>query len=106
MGVKYFTDQGPDGCSLGKSTSDLVSLYGVTPITQRTSASQALVATTAIAALDTTLPTSTAPYGYSSTVAAAILSTVNTLSVRAAALTVLANEIQASLVVLGAIKGS
>jgi hypothetical protein len=35
------SDKNPDGTSLGQSTTDLVSLYGVTPIVQRSSSLQA-----------------------------------------------------------------
>jgi hypothetical protein len=39
--VKYLSDKGPDGCSLGQSTADLISLYGGTPVSQRAAAVQA-----------------------------------------------------------------
>lgn len=32
--VKYFGNKDSDGVSLGQSTSDLVSLYGITPVAQ------------------------------------------------------------------------
>lgn len=38
---KQLSDKNPDGTSLGQSTTDLVSLYGVTPIVQRSGAAQA-----------------------------------------------------------------
>jgi hypothetical protein len=38
---KHLSDQNPDGTSLGTTTSDKVSLYGVTPIVQRSGAAQA-----------------------------------------------------------------
>lgn len=38
---KQLSDGNPDGVSLGQSTADLISLYGVTPISQRASAFQA-----------------------------------------------------------------
>lgn len=41
MAVRHFSDKNPDGNSFGQSTSDLVSLYGVTPISQRASSIQA-----------------------------------------------------------------
>lgn len=37
MAVNYLGDNGPDGMSLGTSATELVSLYGVTPVAQRTS---------------------------------------------------------------------
>lgn len=75
----------PDGKTLGNSVSDPISLYGATPIVQRTSASQAAVVTTA--------PTNSSPYGFST-------------SAQAAAIVTLVNELRAALVALGAIKGS
>jgi hypothetical protein len=38
---RQLSDRNPDGTSLGFATSDLVSLYGVTPISQRAGAAQA-----------------------------------------------------------------
>lgn len=32
MGVKELSDKGPDGTRLGQSSSDLVGLYGATPV--------------------------------------------------------------------------
>lgn len=42
MGIKYLSDGGPDGTSLGQDTSDLIALYGGTPASQRAAAVQAL----------------------------------------------------------------
>ncbi len=42
MGVKYLSDKGPDGSSLGQSTADLIALYGGTPVSQRAAGVQAL----------------------------------------------------------------
>jgi hypothetical protein len=42
MATKQLSDAGPDGTKLGQSTADLVSLYGVTPVSQRAGAVQAL----------------------------------------------------------------
>jgi len=39
--IKYLSDGGPDGASLGQSTSDLIALYGGTPVSQRAAAIQA-----------------------------------------------------------------
>lgn len=99
-------DGNPDGASLGGATTDKVSLYGVTPIAQRSSSAQAAVATTAITAPATTGSTSTTPYGYTSTQADAITVAVSSLVTRVAAQTTLVNELRAALVALGAIKGS
>ena len=82
---KQLSDANPDGTSLGQSITDKVSLYGVTPIAQRTSANQATVTTTAA--------TTTTPWGYAT-------------STQANAIVTLVNELQAALVALGAIKGS
>lgn len=38
---KQLSDKNPDGVSLGQSTADLISLYGVTPVSQRASSNQA-----------------------------------------------------------------
>ena len=39
---KQLSDAGSDGTTLGQSTSDLIALYGKTPISQRGNAVQAL----------------------------------------------------------------
>ena len=46
MSVNYLSMVNADGTSLGQSTTELISLYGVTPIAQRTNAAQAAVTTT------------------------------------------------------------
>lgn len=38
MAVVQLSDGNDDGCSLGQSASDKVSLYGVTPVVQRATA--------------------------------------------------------------------
>jgi hypothetical protein len=38
---KQLSDGNPDGVSLGQSTADLISMYGVTPVSQRASSIQA-----------------------------------------------------------------
>lgn len=89
MGVKYLDNGNDDGTSLGQSTSEKVSLYGVTPVVQPSSASQAAVTATALGTIDFT----------SATEAATVVAAVNELKV-------LANQIRSDLVNLGAIKGS
>jgi len=37
MATKQLSDGGPDGTKMGQSAADKVSLYGVTPIVQRSS---------------------------------------------------------------------
>lgn len=39
---KQLSDANPGGTGLGQSTTDLISLYGVTPVSQRSNAVQAL----------------------------------------------------------------
>lgn len=89
MAVKQLSDGGTDGASLGQSVSDKVSLYGVTPVVQPSSASQAAVTATALGTIDFT----------SATEAATVVAAVNELKV-------LANALRSGLVDLGAIKGA
>ena len=42
MAVKQLSDKDPEGTTLGQSTADLISLYGVTPASQRAAGVQAL----------------------------------------------------------------
>lgn len=57
MAVDHLSKGGPDGTTLGQSTTDKVSLYGVTPIAQRSGAAQATsaVGTASSTAVDTAL---------------------------------------------------
>ena len=41
MAVRQLSDGAPDGQSLGQSTADKVTLYGVAPVAQRAGAAQA-----------------------------------------------------------------
>jgi hypothetical protein len=55
MAAEELTKATPDGAHLGQSTTDKVSLYGVTPIVQRSGAAQAtsLLSTASSTAIDT-----------------------------------------------------
>lgn len=55
MPMKHLSDLGPDGTTLGQSTADLISFYGVTPIAQRALAAQntTLLSTASSTAIDT-----------------------------------------------------
>lgn len=75
----------PDGYYVGKAATDYISHYGVTPVVQPSSASQAAVATTAA--------TTTTPWGF-------------TTSTQANAIVTLVNQIRSDLVTLGLLKGS
>lgn len=85
MTLKYYGDLNPDGVSLGQTAADLVSLHGATPVAQRAGAAQAAVATTG--------STVTTPYGY-------------TTAAQADAIVTLLNEIRATLVAKGIMKGA
>lgn len=73
------------GMRIGRSAADKLSFHGATPVAQRAGSAQAAVATTA--------PTNTTPYGYST-------------SAQAAAIVTLVNELRAACVEKGIIKGS
>lgn len=83
MAVFYVGNNNPDGASFGKATTEKISFYGVTPVVQPSSASQA-----AVAATTTTTATTTA------------------LQTDLDALRVLTNQLRSELVSLGLIKGS
>lgn len=83
--TKTNTPKTGDGYEVGQSATDLVGMHGATPVIQRTNSAQAAVATTA--------PTNSSPYGFST-------------SAQAAALIALVNELRAALVEKGFIKGS
>lgn len=75
-GVEFLSDRGSDGTSLGNAATDLVSVYGETPVVQADN----------ISAAGTTVSVSTAvgavtSWGYSgSTQANAIISNLNSLN--------------------------
>jgi hypothetical protein len=83
MPIRQLSDGNPDGTVLGQSAGDLIAFYSAAPVPQRSGAAQAAVPTTA--------PTNSTPYGFSQPQAAAILT--------------LLNEIRATLVGLGLMKG-
>ncbi len=85
MAVENLSKLNADGTTLGQSTTDKVSLYGVTPIVQRSGAAQAAVTTTG--------STSSTPYGFST-------------AAQADAIVTLVNELRAWAVAFGGIKGS
>lgn len=78
------TPRSTGGYDLGHSAADLVGMHGATPVIQRAGAAQAAVVTTA--------PTNSSPYGYTQAQATAILT--------------LLNEIRAALVEKGFIAGA
>lgn len=73
------------GTKVGTAATQMLGFFGATPVSQPTSANEAAVATTA--------PTNTSPYGY-------------TTSAQAAAIVTLVNQLRSDLVSLGLIKGS
>lgn len=81
MAVRYLGTNSPDGTSLGLTTSEKISFYGVTPVAQPSSASQAAVT------MQTTSTTTT------------LRSDVDNIAT-------LVNQLRSDLVSLGAIKGS
>lgn len=85
MAVHHLSDGNDDGVTVGQSTTDKVSLYGVTPIAQRAGAAQAAVTTTAA--------TTTSPWGFGS-------------AAQADGIVTLVNELRAAMVAIGAIKGA
>ena len=74
---KMLSDKNPDGTSLGQSTSDLIALYGGTPVSQRASSIQA----------------------------ASVVSVSSNITI-AASLTAWIQEVTATLTALGAWKGA
>lgn len=85
MAIRYLSNFDSDGTSLGQSITDKISFYGGTTVAQRAGASQAAVATTA--------STTTTAHGYST-------------GTQADGIVTLLNEIRATLVAMGAMKGS
>jgi hypothetical protein len=83
MPVKHLSDGNPDGTVLGQSASDLISFYNAAPVAQRSGAAQA--------AVPTATPTNITPYGFTLEQAEAIIT--------------LLNEIRATLVGAGLMKG-
>lgn len=73
-----------DGNVYGQTAADPIAFHGATPVVQRTGASQAAVVTTS--------PTNSSPYGYTQAQATAIIT--------------LLNEIRAALVAKGLIAGA
>jgi len=83
MPVKQLSDGNPDGTALGQSPNDAISFYNIQPVPQRSGSAQAAVPTTS--------PTNTTPFGFDQTQATAIIT--------------LLNEIRATLVAVGLMAG-
>lgn len=83
--VTNLSTKTPDGTSLGQSTTDKISLYGVTPIVQRSGSAQA--------AVDTTAAVSSSQWGFAT-------------STQANAIITLVNELRAWAVAIGGIAGA
>jgi len=83
VSTKIYEDT--DSVTVGRSTTDKVGFHGVTAVVQRSGAAQAAVATTGAS--------NSSPYGY-------------TTSAQADAIVTLLNEIRATLVAKGLMKGS
>jgi hypothetical protein len=83
MPAKQLSDGNPEGTVLGQSPSDLISFYNAAPVSQRCGEAQAAVPASG--------PTNVGPFGYTQEQAAAIVT--------------LLNEIRATLVGMGLMKG-
>lgn len=96
MASKQLSDARTDGVLVGQSTTDLVGFYGVTPVVQRSGSAQAAVATSTI----TTAATTTTPWGFATSTQA------DAIAAQVVLIRTLVNELRASDVALGLIKGS
>lgn len=95
------------GTKLGTTSTQKLGFFGTTPSTQPTSANEATVSTATITSVVTTLATTTAPAGYTTTTQAnAIVTAINSLVTQVASITTLVNQLRNDLVTLGVIKGS
>lgn len=83
MSVKQLSDGNPEGTVLGQSATDLIAFYNAAPVPQRSGEAQAEVPSSG--------PTNVGPYGYTQQQAAAIVTLIN--------------EIRATLVGVGLMKG-
>lgn len=72
---------------------------------RRAGSAQAAVTATVGAAVATTAPTNSGPYGFAQTQAAALITNINALRVDVLALTTLVNELRAAAVARDEIKG-
>jgi len=94
------------GTKVATATAQKLAFHGATPVIQRAGTAQAAVTTTVGAAVATTAPTNSSPYGFGQTQATDLVARVNQLRADVLALTDLTNELRASLVEKGLIKGS
>lgn len=106
---KINTPASADGYQVGQDNADKVGFFGVTPVDQPASASEAAVVPTAVTAVGTTTVSAantSAVFGFSSSTAAtALITRVRQLQVDSAAIVVLLNQMRSDLVSLGVIKG-
>ena len=96
----------PEGATMGKSSTEKLSVYGVTPVVLNTT-STGIVVTTIGAAIPTQTAVSNSPYGASTAaIAASTINQTAALMVDMAALQAALNIIRKNLVDLGLLLGS
>jgi hypothetical protein len=66
MSVEYIGSNKPDGCSMGLSASEKVSVHGVTPVIQQTHIADATDAATAITSCNSAIAVLES-YGFTAT---------------------------------------
>lgn len=91
--VRQLSDGNSQGTVLGTGTSDKIAFYNATPITQRTSSAQSAIQATSVSPAASTPTGGNTVWGYSS-------------ANQANQIVTLGNELQATLVALGLMKGS
>ena len=96
MAVKQLTDANADGTTFGQSTSDLISLYGKTPIVQPSGANQGAITDSSGGSANLTTGVAALTGTYNSAI---IANSIATICAQLAAF-------RTALVALGAIKGS
>lgn len=106
MPVRELTDAPSEGTRLGQSAADLVGLWGATPVAQPSGTNQSTVVTTALTNASLATPIISGVSFSTTAEFTAMISTINALNTRVAALTTLFVEYRRSLVLAGVIKGS
>jgi hypothetical protein len=95
MAYKQLSNGNSEGVCLGQSVTDKIGFYGLaTAIIQPLATAQSAVATTTLTTITDIVTT------------ASVTAALNAVVTRAAALTVLVNQMRTDLVALGLIKGS
>ncbi len=105
MTQEFLGDGNTDGSTFGQNVSEVISLWGVTPVIQPLASAQAAVTTATIAGVTQITPAIT-QFGFTTAQALALIVAVDALATRVNSNSALVAAMRTAMVNFGAMKGS